>query len=184
MKRFVTGLVIGAVIASGSAFAATKITSRDIKNGTVKKIDFSGDLTVDTSYTGIFTGTGPAGDDAPAWAPPNAAGTTHSSQDQAQSLSPPIDLTASQLTVTREPRNEPGPLAPGQSVTVTLYVNGQATDLACSIAGGDSPEECGSIATVDVPPSSLITLRLEGSGGNTSLLRWSFVALAGDISNV
>src|SRR5687767_7991192 len=98
MKKFIAGMLVGAVISGGSAVAGRMVTSKDIKNGTLKTIDLSAPLEMDTTIAGVFSGTSPGGTGEELWSPPSGQG--GSSQRQgSEMIVPAVSLGFTQLTV-------------------------------------------------------------------------------------
>src|SRR5687768_12078846 len=114
MKKFIAGMLIGAVISGGSAYAGRLITSKDIKNRTLKFEDLSGSVVDTSTLMGVFSGSGPAMD---AWTPPNG-GQAYADPSAATHLSPSLSLSAGDWVAEWTPENA----VEGTRVTVTLYV--------------------------------------------------------------
>jgi hypothetical protein len=165
MRRFVAGLVVGVVIASGSAFAAAQITSRDIKNGTIKSIDLSSNVEQEIEQGGLVTenvsgnGTVPM-DGSTRFASLLGAGDTFIDVADAFTLTPAdhymhYDHFAAETTT---------PLEAGQSIELTFYVEDKPAGFTCTITA--PAQSCDSEqSSISIVNGKKVAMQIIGSGG-------------------
>lgn len=178
MKKFIAGIIIGTVLTGSGAYAAGQITSRDIKNRSLKTIDFTNTTVDTTTMNGVFSGSGNVGttENPTGWFAPDGDQLRESFQEAAI-LTPGADLTAESLVMEWVPGTAPP--GPGQSITATVWVQNHETPLSCTISEGE--DGCGSQSlTAAIPASSAAAVHLSAQGFETfqGRVRWSFVTSA------
>jgi hypothetical protein len=166
MRRFVAGLVVGAVIASGSAYAARQITSRDIKNGTIKSVDLSEGIEQDIEQGGLVTenvsgnGTVPM-DGSTRYASLLGAGATFTDVAEAYTLTPTdhymhYDHFAAEATTSLEA---------GQSIELTFYVEDKPAGFICTISAPAQSCDSGQ-SSISIVNGKKVAMQIVGSGGS------------------
>ena len=161
----------GASVTAATNLARNSVTSRAIKDHTIRKVDLDRGLynTLNRRTGGTFSGSTSLQVDGTVYVPVTSsilAGGQGVNPIHATTLSPNHALRARDLAVSIDPGLNNGIL------TVRLFVDGAPTTFSCTITGFGNRCDSGA-KTFTIPPASLMTLQITsqflGTGGETFL---------------
>jgi hypothetical protein len=178
LSHLVVALLALALGAAGTAVAAKLITSKQIKNGTIKLKDLSKKAQEDLAGAGAPGTNGTPGADGSAgptlflgsmgtatFSNPSAGGNFGTEQSAQAPIPEGSAFTAKSFTA----RVNPAPGA-GDSVKIAFRIDGADTPLTCTISNADTSCTPPGDPTVVVPAGALISMQTTETGTPSSTI--------------
>lgn len=180
MQKHVGAILIAIAIAASagtSAVATAMITSRDIKNGTIKTVDLARPLQEDVvPVIGTISGNAPVDLNGRVYAPMTGAGLSFDLPEQAATLTPDNYISIDNFSAAVQ-----SPLPAGGSVDVRIHVEDRATEFGCTITA--PADTCATTQSITIVSKKSASVQLTGSGGEQGALHQVITTWGGRLLN-